>query len=253
MKSQVTMLLGLLAVLSAPSTPLGAQEPPPATPPPPVTQRPIAPAPESPADVTAPAPLSPEELKDRRTAIFIMEGAVINAVKSAARNTADELRRIQPGLMMFSSAPAKAHGIYLDGYGVLFQVEIPSVIPSVASLVETLGRDALNRERGGRGNSPAQPMSLGGAAPDAVMDPDAHYVASVQAELINVMVRHSQSLELRPGELLIVSARDASEVPGQVAPPSTMTLSVKATDVADYAAGRLSLAEVRKRVVVRGY
>lgn len=249
MKNHASMVFGLVSVFAV-AVPAAAQEPPP-TAPPPVAQ-PAAPPAQEPAAAAATAPLSADELKDRRTAIFIMEGAFINAVKSAARNTADELRRIQPGLMMFSSAPVKAHGIYLDGYGVLFQVEIPSVIPSVASLVETLGRDALNRERAGRGAA-AQPLAIGGTPEDALMDPDAHYVASVKAELINVMIRHSQSLELRPGELLIVSARDASEIPGQVSPPSTMTLSVKAADVAEYRAGRLSLVEVRQRVQVRGY
>ena len=246
MKRQV-LLLGALGVMGMNAVAV-AQEPPVA--PPPVTQPSPAPVPVA-ASPTAgeprPPTLSAAESKDRRDAIFIMEGAVINAVKSAARNTADELRRIQPGLMMFSSAPVKAHGINLDGYGVLFQVEIPSVIPSVASVVRTLGR-----ERSGRGN-PAQTMAMAEAPSEAMMDPDAHYVASVKAELINVMVRHSHSLELRPGELLIVSARDASEVPGQVAPPSTMTLTVKAADIADYVAGRATLNEVRKRVVVRGY
>lgn len=247
MKRKV-LLLGAVVVVGL-ATAAAAQEPPPVAPPAPVVQAtPSLPAAAStPGEEPRPRGLSAEEAKDRRAAIFIMEGAVINAVKSAARNTADELRRIQPGLMMFSSAPVKAHGINLDGYGVLFQVEIPSVIPSVASLVETLGR-----ERSGRGN-PAQPFTVSRPESAAMMDPDAHYVASVKAELINVMVRHSHSLELRPGELLIVSARDASEVPGQVAPPSTMTLSVRASDIADYVAGRVTLDEVRKRVVVRGH
>ena len=248
MKRKV-LLLGAVVVLGV-ATAAAAQEPPPVAPQAPVVQptpTSLPTAAPTPGEEPRPRGLSDEEAKDRRAAIFIMEGAVINAVKSAARNTADELRRIQPGLMMFSSAPVKAHGINLDGYGVLFQVEIPSVIPSVASLVETLGR-----ERSGRGN-PAQPFTVSRPESAAMMDPDAHYVASVKAELINVMVRHSHSLELRPGELLIVSARDASEVPGQVAPPSTMTLSVRAADIADYVAGRVTLDEVRKRVVVRGH
>ena len=255
------LLFGTLAVVSVSSV-AGAQEPPPPTPPPVTTpllwpqgstQPPAMPLTETvvPKEPRL-NPLSADELAERRSAIFVMEGALINAVKNAARITADELRRVQPGLMMFSSAPVKAHGLYLDDYGVLYQVEIPSVIPSVASLVETLGRDALNRERQGRGN-PAQQAAMADAPSEAMMDPDAHYVASVKAQLITAMVQYSHSLALRPGELLVVSARDASEVPGQVAPPSTLTLSVKGADLADFWAGRLSLEEIRKRVQVRGY
>lgn len=254
MKRDVLIVWSVLSLLLVPAAAAAAQEPPPPPVAEPVSAQRTTPPAAEPGTAADPQlrPLSGEELDERRSAIFVMEGALINAVKNAARITAEELRRVQPGLMMFSSAPVKAHGLYLDDYGVLYQVEIPSVIPSVASLVETLGRNALNRERQGRANA-AQPTALSDGLSDAVMDPDAHYVASVKAQLIMAMVQYSHSLALRPGELLVVSARDASEVPGQVAPPSTMTLSVKAADLADFRAGRLTVDEIRRRVTVRPY
>jgi len=254
-----THALMLLVTMSGFVAPASAQDPPPVTPPP-VTQPPATapPVPVPAAPVTesivsaapaAPGRLSHEDVQRRLDAIYLMEGTLIASVRLAARQTANEIQRVQPGLMMFSSAPVKAHGTYLEGYGVVFHIEIPRVIPSVASLVETLGRDAINRERG-RANA-AQTMSLSG--PDAILNPDAHYVQSIKTELTNAMVKHSQSLELRPEETLTVSARDGSEMPGQVAPPSTMTLQVKGKDLADFSAGRLTLSEIIRRVTVRGF
>jgi hypothetical protein len=172
-----------------------------------------------------------------------MESTLITSVKMAASKTADEITRFQPGLMMFSSAPVKAHGTYLEGYGVVFHIEIPRVIPSVASLVGRLA------ER----SSPAQQTAMPGPPSEAVLNPDAHYVLSVKNELINAMVKHSQSMELRPEETLTVSARDGSEMPGQVAPPSTMTLQVKGKDLAEFGAGKITLNEIIRRVSVRGF
>jgi hypothetical protein len=251
-KTHLWILVGMMSGFAVSA---GAQEPPPPTLPP-VTRPPVTELPVSmPAPVTLepamPKTLTGEELTRRRRAIFRMEAVLIDAVKQGARSTAEEIQRFQPGLMMFSSAPVKARGAYLEGYGVFFQVDIPSVIPSVASLVETLGRDALNRER--MGSNLAQPTSMSGESTAALINPDAHYVGEVKAELITAMVQFSQSLELLPGEVLVVSARDASEMPGQVAPPSTMTLHVKAADLADFTAGRISLDEIRRRVKVRGF
>ena len=224
-----------------------AQEPPTPPPAPPLQTQQAAPPEPAPAPA-AEAPFTPEQLRQRRNAIFLMEGVLANAVKLGAQYTASEIQRVQPGIVMFSAAPVKAHGTYLEGYGVFFQVEIPSVIPSVASLLETLGRDRLRPNA-----SPAQPTSLGSASTEALMNPDAHYVQSVKAQLINAMVRLSNSMELRAEEWLTVAARDGSETPGQLTEPSTMILRIKGADLSDFFAGRITLDEARRRVQVRGF
>lgn len=234
------------------AAPLPAQEPPPAGQTPPPAQAPAAPPPAAPlaepAPPAAPGPpqLSAEELRARKDAIFLMEGLLANAVKLAAQYTASEIQRVEPGLVMFSAAPVKAHGTYLEDYGVFFEVEIPSVIPSVASLVERIGRTRVN-------SSPAQPTALTGGSTEALMNPDAHYVESVKTQLINAMIRQSNQLELRPGEWLTVAARDGSESPGQLSEPSTMILRIRGTDLADFFAGRITIDEARRRVQVRGF
>lgn len=234
------------------AAPLPAQEPPSAGQTPPPAQAPAAPPPAAPlaepAPPAAPGPpqLSAEELRARKDAIFLMEGLLANAVKLAAQYTASEIQRVEPGLVMFSAAPVKAHGTYLEDYGVFFEVEIPSVIPSVASLVERIGRTRVN-------SSPAQPTALTGGSTEALMNPDAHYVESVKTQLINAMIRQSNQLELRPGEWLTVAARDGSESPGQLSEPSTMILRIRGTDLADFFAGRITIDEARRRVQVRGF
>lgn len=267
---QFTHVLTMAGVLSAGLGPVRAQDPPPPPPPvqssvpqtqPPVqtqqppaetqppTTPPSAPVPASEAVAPeAPPALSAVEVRNRREAIFLFEGVLMNAVKLAAQNTAGEIRRVEPNIVLFSSEPVRAHGTYLQDYGVFFHVEIPSVIPSVASLVETLER---NRPR--PTSSPAQPTALTGGSSEAMMDPDAHYVRSVTEQLINAMIRHSSSMDLRPHEWLTVEARDGSEAPGQLSQPSTMNLRIKGSDLAHFAAGRISIEEVRKRVQARGF
>ena len=229
-----------------PSTPVSQAAPPQATPPPAQTpQEPAATAPAAPVPAP-PAPLTGAELKHRLEAIYLFEGVLMNAVKLAAQTTASEIRRIEPGIVMFSSAPVRAHGTYLEGYGVFFQVEIPSVIPSVASLVEQMAARRPNA-------APAQPTALTGGSAEAMIDPDAHYVASVKDQVINAMIRHSNSMDLRADEWLTVSARDGSEVPGQIAQPSTLILRIKGSDLTDFFAGRITIEQARKLVQVRGF
>ena len=225
------------------------QDPP--TPPPTQTQVPVTTPVAAPAAAApAPAPrLTREQMQERLNAIFLMEGTLMNAVKLGAQNTASEIRRMEPNIVMFSSAPVRAHGTYLEDYGVFFQVEIPSVIPSVASLVEQLARDRMARPN----QNPAQPTALSGSASQALMNPDAHYVESVKQRLIDAMVRQSNSLELRPDEWLTVAARDGSEAPGQLSQPSTMILRIKGSDLGEYFAGRITVQEARKRVEVVGF
>jgi hypothetical protein len=250
-KSQALMLIVTMGGFALPAH---AQDPPPVTPPPvsqpPSTSPATAPSPvptgdlvavsaAAPVAVAAPVPLSEEGVRRRLEAIYYLESSLIAAVKLAAQQTATEIRRVQPGLMMFSSAPVKAHGTYLEGYGVVFHIEIPQVMPSVASLMQSIEQERNPAQRAG--------------VPGPPLNPNAHYVQSIKTELINTMVKLSQALELQPGETLTVSARDGSEIPGQVAPPSTMTLQVKGRDLTDFTAGRITLNDVIRRVTVRGF
>jgi hypothetical protein len=241
-----------IAILSLGAGAAGVQDRPPL--PPPQTQS-AAPQTPTTAPVAAPppaqapaasAPFTREQMRRRRSAIILMEGVLTSAVRLGAQFTVNEIQRVEPGLVMFSTAPVRAHGTHLEDYGVFFQVEIPSVIPSVASLL-------AQKQRTRPSTNPAQPTAFGESSQEAVMNPDAHYVESVKEQLIDAMVRLSTTMELRPGEWLTVAARDGSEVPGQLAEPSTMILRIKGSDLAEYFAGRITIEEARKRVEVSGF
>lgn len=258
MKSQVGMLvLGLIALGACaaraqepppvPVTPVPQSAPPPAQVPPPAADTP----PAAPAVPPAAAPLTAEQIRGRRNAIFLMEGVLVNAVRLAAGNTAEQIQAVQPAPLIFTSAPARAHGSYLESYGVFFHIEIPSVMPSVSSLVESYQRERVNQSR-------AQQASVAGGAvekidPTAVINPDAHYVESVKRQLLNAMLDHSTALDLRADEWLTVEAREAQETPGQISQPSTLVLRVRGSDLAEFQAKRLSREEALKRVQVRGF
>jgi hypothetical protein len=240
------VVLALVLVMAG-GTAVLAQEPP-QQPPPLPPSIPLA----EPLASLAPAPMAPValsqiELRQRRDAIFLLEGVLAKAVRLGAAATAREIQNVQPGIRMFTTAPVKAHGTYLEGYGVFFQVEVPQTMSSFVSLMESVA--AGNQLRA----SAAQRAAVGDIPPEASASPDALYVESVKAHLIDAMLEYSRSLQLRPEEWLTVAAREAEEAPGQIEEPSLMVLRIRGADLAEFLAGRLTPLEVRKRVQVRRY
>lgn len=224
-----------------------AQDPPPVQTPP--AQTPVAaPAPVPAAPVVS--PLTPADLRRRRDAITHMEGVLAAAVRLGATATARELQAIQPGLTMFTTSIARAKGVYLEGYGVFFQVEIPGVRPSVVSMVETLARDRASRQ-----STLQTSAGGGGGMPPVLTDPDATYVDAVKGKLIDAMLDYSKALELRPDEWLTVAARgdDVPMMPGEIFESRPMILRIRGTDLAEFLASRLTKDEVRSRVQVREF
>ena len=246
-----------------------AQEPPPnpvvpppqpvVTPPPSQTQPPTdppQPTPATPRDAV-PAPmgavkLTEEEARSRREAIFVMEGVFVQHVVLAANATQREIQNMQPGLRldMFSPIPPAARGNYLEDYGVFFHVQIPNYYPSVVQIIEEIAKNRQLRPP----TDPATPASLESRAARANMiDPDAYYVTAVREYLISAMLEQSKSLNLRPNEWLTVSARGDDGGPSHLSQPSIMHLRVKGSDLLDYLSGRISKAEVTKRIEFRGF
>jgi hypothetical protein len=245
-----------------------AQEVPPPTPPvvtqppatptqPPATPPAATPAPEQPAVASAPAlvKLTDAETRRRREAIFVMEGVFEKHVLLAAGATTSEIEAFQPGLKlsMFSSVPPQARGNYLEDYGVFFQVQIPSYVPSVVKVIEDLAERALARRPIPQSSDNARTVAMETPRPrDATLDPDAFYVRAVREYLMNAMVDQSKSLDLRPTEWLTVSARGDDGGPSELSQPSILMLRVKGSDLNDFLAGRLTRDEVLKRIEVKG-
>src|SRR5687767_10162485 len=112
----------LIVVLSAP---VAAQTPAPAPAAPPAVTRPLAP-------------------RDLRTHIYVMEGALMRAVSAGAQRFNREIRTFVPSMMMLSGEP-QARGVYLEGYGVFFDVGVPvlgqSMVWSIGPMLQQDDRD----------------------------------------------------------------------------------------------------------------
>ena len=240
------------------SSPPATEQPPATAQPPVATQPPATATPPPSVPAAAPAALVAPKLTDaesrrRREAIFVLEGVFVRQVLLAANATQSEIEAFQPGLRisMFSAVPPQARGNYLEDYGVFFQVQIPTYIPSVVKVIEDLAT-AQARVRA-QANDPARLATVERPSTrDAVMDPDMFYVNAVRQYLISAMLDQSRSLELRPGEWLTVSARGEDGGPSELAQPSIMVLRIRGTDLLDFLAGRLTRDEVIRRVEVKG-
>ncbi len=153
----LVVLIGALATQaafaqSAPTAPVPASqapavptpaEPPPTTAPEPATTpaAPVAAPAQTPPVQAAPAQGSAmQQVPGRRRAIGIMEAVLSRAVLGGAEQLAEQLGRGNPN-MSFFTGQARARGLMLDGYGVLFQVEVPEMQTSLVMSVATLERD----------------------------------------------------------------------------------------------------------------
>jgi hypothetical protein len=117
--------LMIAAVLAAGAPAVHAQDPP--------AQPPAATVPVATASVPSPASLgaqSPERLNE----VHMLENILVNAMNQGASDLVREMQRIDPGSVITGSvivSPARARGIALEGYGVLFEVDVPLMNMSV--------------------------------------------------------------------------------------------------------------------------
>jgi hypothetical protein len=77
-----------------------------------------------------PAPPRPVNLADIRHQIYVMEGALARAVDYGAKQLNREILAVMPGAFMLEGE-ARARGVHLDGYGVFFDVRVPSMRESM--------------------------------------------------------------------------------------------------------------------------
>jgi hypothetical protein len=125
----------IAAAIAAGSTGAFAQDPPP--PAQPATQT----APSAPASAPAtPAPASEERLKE----VKFMEDVLASAVKAGAYEFGNRIRQADPTSLIVVNTP-HARGIALDGYGVVFDVDVPLMN---LSIVTNLRQSYVNDLRG---------------------------------------------------------------------------------------------------------
>jgi hypothetical protein len=121
MKKQITTSIVLAAIVCA--APVAAQDgaPPPA--PDPQVQQ------QAPAIASPPAP-KPINMEEMRRHIYVMEGALAQAVDFGAKQLNRQILAVMPGVFMLEGE-ARARGVHLDGYGVFFDVRVPMMRQSM--------------------------------------------------------------------------------------------------------------------------
>lgn len=213
-----------------------------------------------------------------------MEGVLEGAVEHGATVMRDRLRLVLPTDMLLTEN-AQARGFRLDGYGVFFDVEVPSLqgpLPwSFQTLENSLGlqsalqtlrsfvagaganntnvQQALRRVElqvtpvsgGGTGDAAAAPSE---AAPRTQEQVNQSYRETISSALIDAMLEHSRGLNIGPSEWLTVAARSSDDRP-RLNPndqeSQTWLISVQGSDLTAFLGGQLSRADVLKRVDVR--
>lgn len=86
------------------------------------------------AAVMVASPVGAQEPKldmvEMRHHIYVMEGALARAVDYGAKRLNQEVLNVMPGVFMLAGE-AQARGVYLDGYGVFFDVQVPMLRQSM--------------------------------------------------------------------------------------------------------------------------
>ncbi|HYE86064.1 MAG TPA: hypothetical protein VEA16_06900 [Vicinamibacterales bacterium] len=104
-------------------------------------QVPVAAAPPPPAPASAPKPIN---LADLRHHVYVMEGALARAVDYGAKQLNRDISAVMPSVFMLEGE-ARARGVHLDGYGVFFDVRVPSMRQSMMwSLRVMMEQDTAN-------------------------------------------------------------------------------------------------------------
>ena len=72
----------------------------------------------------------PADRSELRHQIYVMEGALARAVEFGAQRLNRELRTLAPEMFLLAGN-AQARGVYLDGYGIFFDVSVPMLRQSM--------------------------------------------------------------------------------------------------------------------------
>ena len=95
----------------------------------------------TPAPAPPPAATRPVDRNDLRRHVYVMEGALVRAVSFGGQRLSREIKSFVPEMMAVSGEPS-ARGVYLEGYGVFFDVGVPVLHQSMVwSLRTMLGQD----------------------------------------------------------------------------------------------------------------
>ena len=207
----------------------------------------------------------------RQEKISIMEGTLTSSVGVAAQRISKDVKSIDSTAMLFTGT-ARAKGFTLEGHGVFFYVEVPTLDLSVMMSVQQFERERSAQQRaeaqpeaqppGGEAQpvrnlrpESVQPLPTAAEAVANLMAEGQKWRATVRLALIDAMLDNSKNLELKPDEWLTIAARGSETdlLPNEILNLTTTVLRVKGSDLADFLAGRLTKEEARQKVEVREF
>jgi hypothetical protein len=222
--------------------------------------------------MTAPAALGAQttirpsaEQQARYNKISIMEGTLQASVGVAAKQVAKGVKSIDSSATLMIGE-ARAKGFTLEGHGVFFYVEIPTLDLSVMMSLEQFERSSQLRAE--QQQPPADAQRVSELARDPKQDAPTpgeslaniaaegrKYRATVRLALIDAMLDSSKNLELGSEEWLTIAARNSEFglSTNEVLNLTTTILRVKGSDLGDFLAGRLTKEEARQKVEVREF
>lgn len=237
----------------------------------------------------APSPPRPGATGDdalrARYQLRVMEGVLENAVQHGIRTVAAQMQMVAPDVIFFGSA-SRARGFRLDGYGVFFDVDVPTLRPSVtwsvgqlsqlrpefSRAIQTLrravasaGDDRTKREAeqalrlvelqvGPLGDtsvsSASVPQGDGTREPrPRPIDPAEAYEREVVKALTDALLDYGNTLSLRSDDWLSVAARANDPGIGDRVDAVTVLLRIRARDLEALRTGTITREEARERVV----
>jgi hypothetical protein len=186
-------------------------------------------------------------------------------VREVDRMTASQVR--MP--MNFDAAPI-ASGVVIPDIGPHFDVQIPGILPSNLQLWALWQQDPFYRKadpRQGARQVATNPDKVSAAnnalpSPDAMtnpptidFDPARAYTNFAREKLIDTLLDYSRGLPLKPGERVVIVAKDMLDVQpmqptqlsGRVA--RQLVLSIKSEDLIAFNEGKITRDEAKQRIV----
>ena len=196
-----------------------------------------------PAEQQAPAPPTAAQIQARH-AISALEGVLESAVRYGEQMLHQRLQTSSAANMVMLAGMARARGFRLDDYGVVFDVEFPSMRRSMVWSMQQLERASTGNA--GRG-APASPS----------IQPREIYLAEITSALTDAIVDHGSPIGVAPNEWLTIAARESADrrfVPGDPADTAmSIILRIKGTDLIGLRERTLTREDARKRVEIRQY
>ena len=179
-----------------------------------------------------------------RHAMSALEGVLENAVRFGQQMLDQRLQASSAANMVMFAGMARARGFRLDDYGVVVDVEFPSLRRSMVWSLQQLER-----------------TSSGGAARQAETTPSVQprriYLAEITNALTEAIVDHGAPIGVAPTEWLTVAARESVDrrfVPVDPADTAiSIILRIKGSDLNALRERTLTREDARKRVDITQY